>query len=248
MYGADLRSFGIVGPGGDPRKTRDHLHMLKRIYHTSEDQKVRDATLKRIGILLGGAVTLWVGGFTETEINAKKGRAVQAASVLRMAMNRGVVEGGGIALTKIACSLHEKISCTEDVDKRAGYRILGDALAMPARITYLNAGYDPSEIMAKLYFEDDELRNLGIDLITTLRGNMKPQIMPLEDWLLLRKRAVIESIHNIWKSVYQFDHTRHRSVDNFVVNLFAGLIAYCHRPDKPIVQLPDDHVRRLAFS
>ena len=61
----------------------------------------------------------------------------------------------------------------------------------------------------------DELRNLGIDLITTLRGNMKPQMMPLEDRLLLRKRAVIESIHNIWKSVYHCDHTRHRSIDNF---------------------------------
>jgi len=75
---------------------------------------------------------------------------------------------------------------------------------------------------------------------------MKPQIMALEDRLLLRKRAVIESIHNIWKSVLQIDHTRHRSVDNFVVNLLAGLIAYCHRPNKPTISLPDDSTRQLV--
>jgi transposase len=94
----------------------------------------------------------------------------------------------------------------------------------------------------------DDLREMGIDLITTLRRNMKPQIMPLEDRLLLRKRAVIESIHNIWKSALHIDHTRHRSVDNFVVNLLAGLIAYCHRPDKPVVHLPGDEIRRLPTA
>ena len=75
-------------------------------------------------------------------------------------------------------------------------------------------------------------------MFKTIRRNMKPQIMPLEDRLLLRKRAVIEAIHNIWKSALHIDHTRHRSVDNFVVNLLAGLVAYCHRPNKPTVSLP----------
>lgn len=94
----------------------------------------------------------------------------------------------------------------------------------------------------------DDLRELGIDLITTIRRNMKPQIMPLEDRLLLRKRAMIETIHNIWKSGLHIDHTRHRSVDNFVVNLLAGLVAYCHRPNKPTVSLPGDEIRRLVSA
>jgi len=94
----------------------------------------------------------------------------------------------------------------------------------------------------------DELREAGIDLITTLRRNMKPQIMPLADRLLLRKRAVIETIHNIWKSTLHIDHTRHRSVDNFAVNLLAGLVAYCHRPDKPSVSLPGDEICQLASA
>lgn len=83
----------------------------------------------------------------------------------------------------------------------------------------------------------DKLSEMGIDLITGVRRNMKPHIMPLRDRLYLRKRAVIETIHNIWKSALHIDHTRHRSVDNFVVHLLAGLVAYCHRPNKPTVTI-----------
>ncbi len=32
-------------------------------------------------------------------------------------------------------------------------------------------------------------------------------------------------------------HTRHRSPINFLVHLMAGLIAYCHQPKKPSLDL-----------
>nr|MCR5817497.1 IS982 family transposase [Prevotella sp.] len=35
------------------------------------------------------------------------------------------------------------------------------------------------------------------------------------------------------KNVCQIEHTRHRSIDNFATNLFAGLIAYNLLPKKP---------------
>jgi len=57
---------------------------------------------------------------------------------------------------------------------------------------------------------------------------------------------VIEAVHNIWKSVLHIDHTRHCSVDNFVVNFLAGLVAYCHRPNKLTVSLRGDEIRRLV--
>lgn len=92
----------------------------------------------------------------------------------------------------------------------------------------------------------DKLREIGIDLVTSIRRNMQPQILSLEDKLWLRKRAVIESINNLLKNQAQIEHSRHRSVNNFFVNLIAGLAAYCHRPDKPIVRLPTDQINRLA--
>ena len=77
----------------------------------------------------------------------------------------------------------------------------------------------------------------GIELITNVRKNMKNRLMPLTDKLLLRKRAIIETINDQLKNISQIEHTRHRSVANFLVNLVAGLIAYCHQPKKPSLNL-----------
>ena len=72
-----------------------------------------------------------------------------------------------------------------------------------------------------------------VQLITKLKRNMKNQLMPLADKLLLRKRAIAETIIDQLKNISQVEHTRHRSPINFLVNLVCGLIAYCHQPIKP---------------
>jgi len=80
----------------------------------------------------------------------------------------------------------------------------------------------------------------GLELITSLRKNMKNQLMLLSDRLLLRKRFIIETITDQLKNISQIEHTRHRSPANFAVNLLAGLIAYTHQPKKPSLRLPTD--------
>lgn len=80
----------------------------------------------------------------------------------------------------------------------------------------------------------------GLELITSLRKNMKGQLMRLSDRLLLRKRFLIETITDQLKNVSQIEHTRHRSPANFAVNLVAGLVAYTLQPKKPSICLPDD--------
>ena len=73
----------------------------------------------------------------------------------------------------------------------------------------------------------------GLHLITKLRKNMRNVLMPLSDKLLLRKRAIIETINDQLKNICQIEHTRHRNPLNFLVHLLAGLTAYCHQPKKP---------------
>lgn len=85
----------------------------------------------------------------------------------------------------------------------------------------------------------------GLHLITKLRKNMKNQLMHLSDKLLLRKRAIIESIIDQLKNISQIEHSRHRSPTNFVVHLIAGLIAYCHQDKKPGLHL-DQHALLAA--
>jgi hypothetical protein len=73
----------------------------------------------------------------------------------------------------------------------------------------------------------------GVELITRIRSNMKNRLVPLFDKLMLRKRALIETINDQLKNISQIEHSRHRSVTGFAVNLVAGLIAYTHQPKKP---------------
>jgi len=77
----------------------------------------------------------------------------------------------------------------------------------------------------------------NLQLITKLRGNMKNQLIPLTDRLLLRKRAIIETIIDQLKNISQIEHSRHRSVTNFFVNVLCGLIAYSRRTVKPSLGL-----------
>jgi hypothetical protein len=77
----------------------------------------------------------------------------------------------------------------------------------------------------------------GIQLITKLRKNMRNRLLDVSDKLLLRKRAIIETIYDQLKNICQIEHSRHRSPVNFLVNLVAGLIAYCHQPKKPSLDL-----------
>jgi hypothetical protein len=81
------------------------------------------------------------------------------------------------------------------------------------------------------------LDTFGVQLITKLRKNMKNRLLPLMDKLLLRKRAIIESVVDQLKNISQIEHTRHRSPINCFINILAGLIAYCHQPKKPALNL-----------
>jgi hypothetical protein len=81
------------------------------------------------------------------------------------------------------------------------------------------------------------LETFDVQLITRLKRKMKNQLMPLADKLLLRKRSIIETVNDQLKNISQIEHTRHRSPVNCFINILAGLIAYCHQPKKPSLNL-----------
>lgn len=85
------------------------------------------------------------------------------------------------------------------------------------------------------------LETFGVQLITRIKSNMKNRLMPLVDKLLLRKRAIIESVIDQLKNISQIEHTRHRSPLNCFINILAGLIAYCHQPKKPSLNITFSH-------
>lgn len=94
----------------------------------------------------------------------------------------------------------------------------------------------------------DELFERGLHLITKLKNNMKNKLMPLMDKLLLRKRSIIETINDQLKNISQIDHSRHRSIAAFRVNLLGGLIAYTYRDKKPSLSINTAGISTLPIA
>jgi Transposase DDE domain len=88
----------------------------------------------------------------------------------------------------------------------------------------------------------EQLFTDGVQLITKLKKGMKERLMSQFDKLLLRKRGISETVNDQLKNISQIEHTRHRSVYNFFVNLIAGLVAYTFREKKPSLHLRDRHL------
>ena len=85
----------------------------------------------------------------------------------------------------------------------------------------------------------EELFERGLTFISKRRKNMKNTLVRMIDKVLLRKRAIIESVNDQLKNICQIEHSRHRSPFNFLVNLIAGLIAYSYHPKKPALDVPN---------
>jgi hypothetical protein len=84
-----------------------------------------------------------------------------------------------------------------------------------------------------------ELVARGLSLFTKIRSNMKPQVMLLEDRLLLQRRGISETIIGILKESLGLEHTRHRSPIALCVNVVSTIIAYFFRPNKPTIACTD---------
>ena len=83
----------------------------------------------------------------------------------------------------------------------------------------------------------------GLQIVTKLRRRMRNVLMPLSDKLNLRRRGLIESVNDLLTSVFDVEHSRHRSPVNAQVNVLGGLIAYCFYDRKPSIVVPVE--RRL---
>jgi len=99
-------------------------------------------------------------------------------------------------------------------------------------------GYISQTLFEKLFID-------GIHLVTKIRKNMKNSLMQTSDKVLLRKRALVETVNDELKNTCQIEHTRHRSVDNFLSNLISGLIAYHFLPKKPSLNLEVVYEKRV---
>lgn len=77
----------------------------------------------------------------------------------------------------------------------------------------------------------------GIQLITKVKNNMRSSLMSIADKIILRKRALIETVNDELKNIAQIEHSRHRSFDNFIANALSAIAAYCFFDKKPAIDV-----------
>lgn len=183
---ATRHHFGAVGGQGDVDRLREHIDQLRDLFSRSTDADVRRLTRERIGKLTGGSAILWVGGRTSGELESRKELGERVANALRVAMRDGVVSGGGSAFLACRDVLSDQ---PEDEEERVAFRVLAEALEAPARVIVSNAGFEPSESLAKVRtagpgFGFDvrtgqvaDMRGAGIlDVVTVAQGALRTAV------------------------------------------------------------------------
>lgn len=106
---------------------------------------------------------------------------------------------------------------------------------------YGDKGYLSKALEANLFEK-------GVQLITTVRKNMKAKAMSLWDRAMLSKRFIIETINDQLKNISFIEHSRHRSVNGFTLSLMAGLVAYCLKESKPSLNISDVEKNAMTVS
>lgn len=94
----------------------------------------------------------------------------------------------------------------------------------------------------------EKLYEQGLEIIYKRRKKMANPLMRLIDKVLLRKRAVIESVNDQLKNICHIERSRHRSELNFLANVLGGLIAYSYHPMKPSLDLTPDELQALPAA
>lgn len=103
-------------------------------------------------------------------------------------------------------------------DRKAGEKVLKDL-----RGTVIgDKGYISKDLFQRLF-------GRGLRLVTSLRIKMKPQLVTLDDSEAMDNRSLIESVFNVLKNAMHLEHSRHRSLANFMVNILGTMSAFALR-------------------
>jgi hypothetical protein len=109
---------------------------------------------------------------------------------------------------------------------------VNDRTPVPHMVRALEAKLigDKGYLSKKLF---QELFENGVTLITKIKKNMKNRLMEMTDKMMLMRSFFVETIFSSMKSLDTLIHPRYRCPVNAFALLFAGLINYQLRADKP---------------
>ena len=137
---ASRQAFGVVGGHGDRAAVRKRLAAVRaELAAGQDDAYTRTKVRERLARLTGTGASIQVGAPTQRSRDLLKQQIEAAVTSTRLAIESGVVAGGGGALLACAATLERQAGTG---DHGAGVRLLARALTAPAQVIARNAGLD----------------------------------------------------------------------------------------------------------
>lgn len=131
--------------GEDLLKVRqDRVAELEKTMENIQKEEDKEQYKRRIANLLGGIVTIEIGGNTEVEVKDKKLRVEDALNSVQSAIEEGIVPGGGYSFL-MACMEATKESKVQTL----GQQIVYESLFAVTRQIAENAGYNGDDVVAQ---------------------------------------------------------------------------------------------------
>jgi hypothetical protein len=110
-----------------------------------------------------------------------------------------------------------------------------DRVPVPGLVKHLTGllfgdkGYIKSELFKDLYAK-------GLKLVTSIKKKMQNLPMIFFEKQMLKKRSIIETVFDYLKNKFEIEHSRHRSMTNFMVHILATLVTYSMKTTKPSIK------------
>lgn len=149
----------IIGGAGEKESVDFLKESIKTDIEKIDNTEVKNILEKRLARLSGSIGVIYVGGFTNTEMEEKIARVDDAVRATKSAVEEGVVAGGGLALIRCA----EKLYSLEIVgDEKIGIQLIIDACYVPLSKMLENAGLNQNIVVNV----KDSKANIGYNIKT----------------------------------------------------------------------------------
>ena len=135
----------IIDGTGDEKNIKSRIAQIKTQIEEATSDYDKEKLQERVAKLAGGVAVIKVGATTEIEMKEKKARVEDALHATRVAVEEGIVAGGGVALIRARDAIAKVKG--ENADQEAGIRIVLRAVEEPLRQIVANAGVEPSVVV-----------------------------------------------------------------------------------------------------
>lgn len=150
---SDKDNTTIVGGRGKKSEIEKRIGQIKVQIEKTTSEFDKEKLQERLAKLSGGVAIIKVGAATETEMKYIKLKIEDAVAATKAALAEGIVAGGGAALFAVANLKREqweKKADKLDMEERAAYEIILNALEEPLAQIAANAGKRTGEITTRV--------------------------------------------------------------------------------------------------